>query len=137
MSTLFVFISVSFATTPDIPATTTTVSCNDSAINTNNAPANLEINWEANTINLRWYSNNTLIQNVPAVSSSCEYDSTLTPPATIPTRTGYTFTGWRVRPQYNFATLTTNQNGTQRWARGYSSGDKKEVCLYRVGTSTS
>ena len=104
--------------------------CSDSAINTNNAPANLEINWEPNTINLHWYSNNTLIQNVPDVSSSCEYDSTLTSPATIPTRTGYTFTGWRVRPTYNFATLTASGEGSERWARGYHNG--QAYCYYNT-----
>ena len=96
LSTLFVFSSLSFATTPDISASTTTVSCSDSAINTNNAPANLEINWEPNTINLHWYNGNTEL-TVPSESQTCTYDGALIPPATIPTRTGYTFAGWKVR----------------------------------------
>ena len=101
MSTLFVFTSVSFATTPDIPATTTTVSCSDSAINTNNAPANLEINWEPNTINLHWYAdeNATTELTGSGIPTSCVYDGALTPPpvANIPQKTGYTFAGWKVR----------------------------------------
>ncbi len=35
--------------------------------------------------------------NVASASQSCTYDGTLTPPATIPTKTGYTFKGWTVR----------------------------------------
>ena len=95
LSTLFVLSAQSFATTPDISADTTTVSCNDSAINTNNAPANLEINWEANTINLHWYNGNTEL-TVPSESQSCVYDGALIPPPP-PAREGYTFRGWRVR----------------------------------------
>ncbi len=34
---------------------------------------------------------------MPSESQSCVYDDTLTPPSTIPTRTGYTFRGWRPR----------------------------------------
>ena len=34
---------------------------------------------------------------MPSASQSCVYDETLTPPSTIPTRTGYTFRGWRPR----------------------------------------
>ena len=34
---------------------------------------------------------------MPVASQSCVYDDSLTPPSTIPTRTGYTFRGWRVR----------------------------------------
>ena len=101
MSILFVFSINSFATTPDISASTTTVSCSDSAINTNNAPANLEINWEPNTINLHWYadSESTTELTVPSTSQTCVYDSTLTPPpvSSVPQRTGYTFAGWKVR----------------------------------------
>ncbi|MBQ6011851.1 MAG: hypothetical protein IJL23_01900, partial [Alphaproteobacteria bacterium] len=35
------------------------------------------------------------------VQTSCVYDGTLTPPTTIPTKTGYTFKGWRVRQTSN------------------------------------
>ncbi len=99
MSTIFVLSTVSFATEPDIPANTTTVSCTDSALNSNGGPTNIEVNWEPNEINLHWYAdeNATVELSVPATAQSCTYDETLTPPATIPTRTGYTFKGWRVR----------------------------------------
>ncbi len=38
---------------------------------------------------------------MPSASQSCTYDGTLTPPATIPQKTGYTFKGWRVRSCFN------------------------------------
>ncbi|MBQ6012199.1 MAG: InlB B-repeat-containing protein, partial [Alphaproteobacteria bacterium] len=46
------------------------------------------------------YSEDNEIQNVPSTSQSCTYDGSLTPPPVsyVPTRTGYTFKGWRVRP---------------------------------------
>ena len=55
---------------------------------------------------------------VDNTSTSCLYDDNLTPPQTIPTRTGYTFKGWHVRPQYDFSTITLGNNGTY-WARGF------------------
>ena len=94
-----------FATEPDISADTTTVSCADSALNTNDGPANIEINWEPNEIEVRWYNGNTLM-----TSNTCTYDGALTMPSTIPTRTGYTFKGWRVRPQMDFTTIVYNGN---------------------------
>ena len=85
----------SFATTPDIAANATSASCTDSALNTNNGPANIEVNWEPNTIELHWYNRNTEIAT--GVPTSCTYGDGLNMPSTIPTRTGYTFAGWRVR----------------------------------------
>ena len=114
MSTLFVLSTVSFATTPDISASTTTVSCNDSAINTNNAPANLEINWEPNTINLHWYNGNTEL-TVPTTSQSCTYDGALIPPPPLE-REGYTFRGWRVRDiPYGYTRLDYIESTGTQW----------------------
>ena len=56
----------------------------------------MQANWDANTIDLHWYNGDTEI-TVPTASQSCTYDGTLTPPATIPTKTGYTFKGWTIR----------------------------------------
>lgn len=101
MRKIFIFVFVmmdiisSFATTPDISANTTTVSCADSALNTNTGPANIEINWEPNTINLHWYDGNTEL-SVPTASQSCVYDGGLVLPSP-PSLEGYTFKGWRVK----------------------------------------
>ena len=75
------------------------------------------------------------MENVADVSSGCTYDSTLTPPSTIPTRTGYTFTGWKVRPTYNFATLNTASNGTERRAIGLSGSS--DYCWHASGTDSA
>ncbi|MBQ3784914.1 MAG: InlB B-repeat-containing protein, partial [Alphaproteobacteria bacterium] len=56
----------------------------------------LQVDWQPNTIALHWYNGDTEL-TVPSASQSCTYDGTLTPPATIPTKTGYTFKGWRVK----------------------------------------
>ncbi len=84
-----------FAT--DIPSSASTADCKHTPLQVYSGTSNLEAGWQANTIQLHWYNGDTEIQNVPSASQSCVYDGTLTPPATIPTRTGYTFKGWRVR----------------------------------------
>ncbi len=121
------FCNPSFATDPDIPASITSLSCDDSVLSSDNGPVNIEINWEPNEINLKWYDNNTLL-TVDTTSNTCTYDSGLTPP-TPPTRTGYTFKGWRARPPYNFATLSATNNGQHSWGKGLDSNGI-EVCFY-------
>ena len=114
---LAIFAFPSFATDPDISANTTTASCADSVLNTNDDPANIEVNWEPNTIDLHWYtdSNSTTEMAVDSASQNCTYDGTLTPPATIPTKTGYTFKGWKVKEiPYGYTRLEYIQSsGTQ------------------------
>ncbi len=69
---------------------------------------------------------------VDNASSNCTYDSTLTPPSTIPTRTGYTFKGWRVRPTYDFSTIPTSSHGDERWGKDQNE-DSTYTCWYRSG----
>ena len=95
LSTLFVFSSASVAD-PNIASDANSADCKNSTLETYSGTSNLSANWEANTIHLHWYDGNTEL-TVPSESQSCVYDGDLTPPATIPTRTGYTFTGWKVR----------------------------------------
>lgn len=57
----------------------------------NNSTANIEANWNANTININWYNGNTKI-----TSNTCTYDGSITLPAQ-PTKPGYTFAGWKLR----------------------------------------
>ena len=73
--------------------------CDNSTLNTYSGTSNLQAGWQANTIQLHWYSEDNEIQNVPSTSQSCTYDGSLTPPPVsyVPTRTGYTFKGWRAR----------------------------------------
>ena len=70
--------------------------CNTETLSAHGEQAVLNARFEPNTIVLHWYNGNDEL-TVPAASQSCMYDGTLTPPATIPTRTGYTFKGWRVK----------------------------------------
>ena len=83
-----------FAT--DIPSSASTADCKNNPLQTYSGTSNLQADWQANTIALHWYNGDDEL-TVPSASQSCVYDGTLTPPATIPTRTGYTFRGWRVR----------------------------------------
>ena len=123
---LFVFIFAiypAFATEPDIPKNTTTASCADAILNTNNGDVNIEINWEPNTIPVRWYNGNTMVE-----SNTCTYGAGLniTNP---PERTGYTFRGWRVRPQIDFTTISSYFSG--------STGTSYSIGLQRTGYSAN
>ena len=92
-----ILISAPSFADPDIPSSASTANCRNNPLQTYSGTSNLQANWSANTIQLHWYNGDTEIQNVPSESQSCVYDGTLTPPTTIPTKTGYTFKGWRVR----------------------------------------
>ena len=75
--------------------------------------------------------------DVTAQESSCEYDGTIDV-ATAPSRKGYNFTGWTVRPQMDFnalrqtLTLTSTQ---ERWSVGESGGAR--YCWHAVHTNDS
>ena len=92
---LFMLLSVpAFAT--GVGSTASTADCNNATLNTYTGTSNLSAGWQPNTIDLHWYNGDDEL-TVPTASQSCTYDGTLTPPATIPTKTGYTFKGWKVR----------------------------------------
>ena len=65
--------------------------------------------------------------NVASASQSCVYDGTLTPPATIPTKTGYTFKGWRVRD----LTCGLSHVDTSIYGTWYASKGSTGYCYYR------
>ena len=120
----FIFSAPTFATDPDISSNASSADCKYNPLETYSGTSNLQADWTANEIGLHWYNNNTLMENVADVSSDCTYDSTLTPPTAIPTRTGYTFTGWKVRSTYDFSTLVAKAKGTEKWAIGlYGTSD--------------
>ena len=68
----------------------------------NNSTANVEANWNANTININWYNGDTRI-----LQNTCTYDSSITLP-TEPTKPGYTFAGWRLRTTCPSGTYSIN-----------------------------
>ena len=107
--------------------------CRNSEVGTYSGTSNIQATWEPNTIALHWYNGDDEL-TVASASQSCVYDGTLTPPTTIPTKTGYTFKGWRVRQTpCSFANqvcgltgsgvngLTYNLNGST--AYGYNSNN--------------
>ena len=73
----------------------TSADCDNATLDTYTGTSNLQADWQPNTIALHWYNGDTEITS--GVQTSCVYDGTLTPPTTIPTKTGYTFKGWRVK----------------------------------------
>ena len=72
----------------------TTAPCDNDTLNKYTGTANVEINWEPNTIGLNWYDGDTKL-TVENNSQSCVYDGTITVPPQ-PTKLGYTFNGWKV-----------------------------------------
>ena len=88
----------------DIASNATTAQCVEPTLHRYEGTANLQAQWEANTVSLRWYNNHTLIDTTDA-TDDCEYSGSLTRP-TNPSRTGYTFTGWTVSPKVEFSTLS-------------------------------
>jgi hypothetical protein len=113
--------------------------CDNSTLGVYSGSVALEPDWGANKISIRWYNNNTLMTNVTAAESTCEYDSTIDV-ATAPSRTGYNFSGWRVRQQIDFAALrpTLTFNSTQeRWSVGAVYGTGARYCWHAVHTNNS
>ena len=111
-------------------------SCDNATLGVYSGSVSLEPDWGANDIKLRWYNNNTLM-TVTSAESECEYDGDIDV-ATAPSRTGYNFRGWTVRPQMDFnalrqtLTLTSTQ---ERWSVGESGGAR--YCWHAVHTNDS
>ncbi|MBQ3785608.1 MAG: hypothetical protein II843_04430, partial [Alphaproteobacteria bacterium] len=90
----------------------TSADCDNATLDTYTGTSNLQAGWQPNTIALHWYNGDTEITS--GVQTSCVYDGTLTPPTTIPTKTGYTFKGWRVRQTpCSFANQVCGLTGSQ------------------------
>ena len=93
---LTIFLSVSLCFASGVSPTATTADCDNETLSTYGGTTNLQANWGPNKINLYWYSDDTLL-DVQDSADSCFYDGALTIPDTPPTKTGYTFDGWKVR----------------------------------------
>ena len=131
-----IFVCGAYATT-DIAADATTGDCTEPTLGTYSGSADLEAKWNANAVPIRWYDNNTAIQNA---SNTCNYDGILTLP-TPPERIGYTFDGWKVRPMTDFSKLAPDGayallNGIERWGKGLrENSNGADVCYYTVGSA--
>ena len=135
MKKLFVLLLLFFTTdsfASGIASNTASAPCTNNTLETYSGNSNLAADWQPNEIQLRWYNNNTLM-DVQSAANTCTYDGALAVPQTAPTRTGYTFAGWTVRPEIDFAaTIPTNENGLERWGKGVR--DDVDFCYHSTGT---
>ena len=122
---------IAMLTVPAFADTVTTLPnnalCNETNLGTESGSADIEVVWEANTINTQWYTGYG--ENTAAASATtCEYGGTINLPATNPSRPGYAFAGWKLRtptvPSNPLANLDTSINGTNS---GYISNDGLKV----------
>ena len=108
--TLSFIIFPNFTFADNITASST---CTNGVLGTYTGPADIEANFDPNTINTTWYSNGTQLtgNNIPA---TCTYDNALIPP-TPADRPGYTFGGWSVivPPCEIPSSLVSNDGGSK------------------------
>ena len=93
---LFALLFTSPLFASGIGANATSASCDNETLETYNGTANVEIDWEPNTINIAWYNGDDLL-DVQNSAQTCTYDGILNVPSTPPTKTGYTFNGWELK----------------------------------------
>ena len=132
--------------TPDISSTDDGVGmCVEPVLGTYTGPANLQADWEGNPIDIRWYNNNSLIIPTNTASNGCIYGTAhgaatgdLIEP-TAPTRTGYTFAGWTIRPQTTFSNsaLGMSSTGLERWAKGHVVNTTTPYCYHAAPGESS
>ena len=131
-SVLIAMCANSAYATTDIESDATSAQCVESTLHRYEGTANLQAQWEANTVPLRWYSNYTMINPTDAIDD-CEYSGSLTRP-TNPSRTGYTFTGWTVSPKVEFSTLSLGSAEAISYGKGENLSNHSDYCrLYDSG----
>ena len=122
LSLLFLCFFTADSLASGIASNSATAPCTNNTLETYSGNSNLQADWAPNTINLRWYNDNIQITPTNTVANTCTYDGSLTIPSNEPTRTGYTFAGWEVVPEYDFSTLPISTAPIQ----GY--GKKSSEC---------
>ena len=126
--TLSFIIFPNFTFADNITASST---CTNGVLGTYTGPADIEANFDPNTINTTWYSNGTQLtgNNIPA---TCTYDNALTPP-TPEDRPGYVFGGWSVivPPCEIPSSLVSNDGGS----KGYKNDSTSPFGAYSLNTS--
>ena len=93
------FACPAFAEGTGIGANAESADCDNTTLGTYEGPTTLQAQWDANTINLKWYDdvNGQEIDVAGTDSATCDYDGEIVLP-TEPEKEGYIFAGWRVRP---------------------------------------
>ena len=109
---LFIFSLPTFAS--GIAADSVSAPCTNNTLETYSGNSNLQADWQPNVINLTWYNENEKL-TVQSAAQSCVYDGALTIPSTQPTRTGYTFAGWKVRLPGTYTELEYAQGSGSQW----------------------
>ena len=109
---LCLFVGNSFAS--GIASNSASAPCTNNTLETYSGNSNLAADWQPNTINLTWYNEQEKL-TVQQSAQSCTYDGTLTIPSTPPTRTGYTFAGWKVRIPGTYTELEYIQSTGTQW----------------------
>ena len=113
--------------------------CVYDVLDTYSGSAGLKARWEANNINIRWYSDGELL-DVQDAADSCDYGGGLTVPSTPPTKIGYTFSGWTVRIPGEYTELQyIESTRTQYIDTGYAlqETDSVEVDYYLTNLSAT
>ena len=107
---------------PSYSYITNASSCDEDVLNTTSAPAALEANYSANTINTKWYSDGTQLTGT-GIPSTCTYDAAISLPG-AQTKPGYTFGGWRVHvaPICEIPYSLVSTNGISSGYKGAPSG---------------
>ena len=114
-----IFVIVAFPCfAADIASNATTAQCVEPTLHRYEGTANLQAEWEANTVQLSWYSNYTKINPTDDIDD-CTYASGLTRPEN-PLRVGYTFKGWTVSPKVEFSTLSLGNATAISYGKGVS-----------------
>ena len=119
-SLLLSFLSVILISSPSyssgITSNANSATCDNSTLETYTGTSNLQANWSANEITVKWYADSEAEQ--PMTTNTCFYgpNSALTlPPASsmVNLKPGYTFAGWRVRQTpCSFASSVCGLNGS-------------------------
>ncbi|MFQ6696544.1 MAG: InlB B-repeat-containing protein [Alphaproteobacteria bacterium] len=109
-------MSIILISAPSFAYVTDSSQCDNDVLSTYTGPANLTANWQGNNISVTWYNGDTEYD-----SNQCTYGGNLTMPSSIPTKTGYTFKGWRVKCILSSlsglnTSISTSQDATHmRW----------------------
>jgi len=145
-------IALSCPAMADIAANANSAKCDNGTLETYQGESTLQAQWDANTINLKWYTdssdnNGQEITPTNNAAATCTYDDAIVLPTNTITKEGYEFAGWRVRaaaapsqPQQITFDLTTLfgpnnicMNGSEY---GYQNDSTGQYGAYSKNTST-
>ena len=109
---------------------TASSTCTNGVLGTYTGPANIEANFDPNTINTTWYSNGTAM-TVDSAYQTCTYAAPLTPPTPAP-RAGYEFNGWKIRPECKIPSSLVSNNGSSYAAKNFNDNNDGSVATYGI-----